>query len=258
VFFGRCTLRCLYCQNYPWSQEGRARPVSVASLAAAFAELREQGCQNWNLVSPTPWLPQIREALRLARRTGAALPVVYNTSGFERPETLREYRELADVYLTDLRYARADSAQAGSGCAAYAAAARRALREMWRLAGPLRRDAGGAAVAGTVCRLLILPGRAAEAVENLRWLAGTVGTGVALSVMAQYVPAYRAPASGAPWNRRITPAEYEQVCEAVGDLGFTEGWIQDFEGQASADLIGFNMAPQVPAAAVGGGAFERS
>ena len=209
-----------------------------------FRSLRKTGCHNWNLVSPTPWLPHIREALSLAKGEGPALPVVYNTSGYERVETLEEFAGLADIFLVDLRYAREASGLEGSGVGDYVAVARRAVLEMWRQAGRLRVGDHGVARAGTICRLLILPGRADEAVENLRWLAEKVGTDIAVSVMAQYVPAHSAAQGRPPWNRRITEREYALVSAAVETLGFDGGWVQEFEGDVAADLVGYRMKPE--------------
>ncbi len=244
VFFSRCTLRCGYCQNHPWSQEGQGEPLAPEALAGVFEALRLAGCHNWNLVSPTPWLPAVAACVREARRQGRALPVVYNTSGFERPEVLEALADVADVYLTDLRYARPETAREGSGAASYAAVARTALLRMWEQKGPLRVDAEGLARTGTICRLLILPGRAGEAVDNLRWLAGAVGTEIAVSVMAQYRPLYRA-ADGrmdASWGRGITEAEYGLVVAAVEELGFGSGWMQDFQAETPDGLVGCEMA----------------
>jgi putative pyruvate formate lyase activating enzyme len=244
IFFSRCTLTCLYCQNYPWSQEGQGQKRSIEELAQIFEELREKGCHNWNIVSPTPWLPMIRRALEDARDSGKSLPVVYNTSGFERPETLEDFKDVANIYLTDLRYSKEESAAEGSGFGGYAVAARDALKKMWELAGPLKTDENGIAVSGTICRILVLPGRADEAVDNLRWMAETIGTQVSLSLMAQYLPLYKA-GSHEPWNRRITPEEYKAVCEELERLGFSEGWIQEYDGAASGDLIGHEMTGDV-------------
>ena len=91
VFFSRCTLKCLYCQNYPWSQEGAGKKITVEKLAAILRELRDEGCHNWNLVSPTHWLPMIYSALESVKKDGKMLPVVYNTSGYERVETIEKY-----------------------------------------------------------------------------------------------------------------------------------------------------------------------
>jgi len=239
LFFSRCTLRCRYCQNYPWSQEGAGEELDTAGLASALRGLRDQGCHNWNLVSPTPWLPAIVEALATFP-VGERLPVVYNTSGFERPETVRALDRTVDLFLTDLRYSRAETAAAASDSADYAAVAREACLAMWRQVGPLRLDAAGVATRGLICRVLILPGHAGEAVENLQWLAETLGPSVAVSVMAQYTPAYRA-LREVPWNRPITREEYDRVRDAVEALGFEEGWVQDFGGETESALLGFAM-----------------
>ena len=245
VFFSRCTLRCLYCQNYPWSQDGQGQAVGVEGVAAIFAGLFREGCHNWNLVSPTPWLPWVYEAWERVTAAGMTLPIVYNTSGFERVEVLRAMDGWVSVYLTDLRYAEAESAKAGSDAAGYVEASREALKEMWRQTGPMELDGQGIARRGTICRLLVLPGRADEAVANLKWLAENVGTRVPVSVMAQYTPAYRA-VSEAPWNRRPTAGEYGRVVEAVEGFGFTEGWVQEYEAPSPEDLVGFKMEPGQP------------
>lgn len=242
VFFSRCTLKCLYCQNYPWSQEGQGTLTEVDGLAAMLSGLAAAGCHNWNFVSPTPWLPWIVEAWERTTAGGTRLPIVYNTSGFERAETLRALEGWVDVYLTDLRYADTGSAKSGSDAGGYVEAARAALLEMWRQTGALKTDDDGIARRGTICRLLVLPGRADEAVANLEWLAESVGTLIPVSVMAQYTPAYRA-TGVAPWDRRPTPEEYGRVVEAVERLGFSEGWVQEYETPSPESLVGFNMRP---------------
>jgi len=242
VFFSRCTLSCLYCQNYPWSQEGQGRAVTVDEMAEMLRSLCRDGCHNWNLVSPTPWLPWIHEAWSRVVADGLSRPIVYNTSGFERVEQLRALAGWVNVYLTDLRYAQDTSAKAGSDCAGYVEAARAALLEMWSQTGPLKMDEEGVAEQGTICRLLVLPGRAAEAVANLEWLAAAVGTEIPVSVMAQYTPAYKA-LNEAPWDRRPTQDEYGDVVEAMERLGFSEGWIQEYETPSQDSLVGFKMSP---------------
>jgi putative pyruvate formate lyase activating enzyme len=242
VFFSRCTLSCVYCQNYPWSQEGQGRPVSVDELAEMLRSLYRDGCHNWNLVSPTPWLPWIHEAWSRVVADGLSRPIVYNTSGFERVEQLQAMAGWINVYLSDLRYARDATAKEGSDCTGYVWASRAALLEMWRQTGPLKLDEEGVAETGTICRLLVLPGRADEAVSNLEWLAGAVGTEIPVSVMAQYTPAYKA-LSQAPWNRRPTKDEYGIVVDAMERLGFSEGWIQEYETPVQDNLVGFKMSP---------------
>lgn len=242
VFFSRCTLRCLYCQNHPWSQEGEGRAYTPDGLVKMLAGLAGDGAHNWNLVSPTPWLPWIGEALDMVEARGVSLPVVYNTSGFESTEVLGELEGRVAVYLTDLRYARPETALAGSGHAGYVDVARKALAEMWRQKGPLVTDAAGIGIRGTICRLLVLPGLAEEAVANLEWLAEAVGTEMPVSVMAQYTPAFRAPGRE-PWGRKPTAEEYGRVVEAVERIGFDAGWVQEFEAPTPDELVGFKMNP---------------
>jgi putative pyruvate formate lyase activating enzyme len=242
VFFSRCTLRCLYCQNYPWSQEGAGEACDERRLAEMFSGLAQRGCHNVNLVSPTPWLPQIREAWEIAGGSGALPPMVYNTSGFERPEVLEWMGETVGVFLTDLRYARPESAAEGSGFAGYAQCAREALLTMRRLTGPFETDGEGIARRGTICRLLVLPGRAEEAVENLRWLAGNA-PGVAVSLMSQYTPAFRAAGRGDAWGRVVTRDEYDLAARELERLDFEDGWMQEPGAGAPEGLVGFTMTP---------------
>jgi putative pyruvate formate lyase activating enzyme len=233
-------MRCRYCQNYPWSQDGEGREYDVEGLAEALRAVRGAGCHNVNLVSPTPWLPWIRAAAAQLRKDGVSIPFVYNTSGFERVEVLAEYRDLADVFLTDLRYAAVESAVEGSDTPGYVDAARAALEWMWREVGPLRTDKDGVAVRGVICRILILPGRAQEAVDSLRWIAGNIGTDIAISLMSQYVPASQAVKSSL-WNRRISGEEYGIAVAALEDLGFANGWVQELEAEVAPELVGFKM-----------------
>lgn len=240
VFFGRCTLRCLYCQNYPWSQQGGGGEYDTDGLCGMFRKLAAQGCHNWNLVSPTPWLPWIFEAIEKLKEDGIRLPVVYNTSGFEKEETLSELAGKVDIYLPDLRYSEPATAEAASGSRDYVRAARAAIREMWQQAGPLEVDGDGVAVRGTICRVLILPGHAGEAAENLRWLAAETGPGIAVSLMSQYLPAHEAHGKK-PWNRRISRDEYDMVVGVLRETGLENGWTQEYCMEAPGDLVGWRM-----------------
>lgn len=240
VFFSHCTLRCVYCQNHPWSQAGQGDDLSIGALRDIFRTVAEKGCHNWNLVSPTPWLPQIREAVEPLIRAGISLPFVYNTSGFEVPETLEAFADLVDIALIDLRYAMPESASEGSDARSYVEASRRAFLWFWNRLGPLETDRENIAMRGVICRLLALPGRVNEVVANLEWLARNVGTDVSISVMSQYIPVYCA-ARLEGWNRTVREEEYALLTEAAEDLGFENGWIQEFEGHAPADLLGQTM-----------------
>jgi len=240
VFFSHCTMRCVYCQNHPWSQAGQGEDLTVEGLREIFRTLAEKGCHNWNLVAPTPWLPQIKEAAEPLIRAGISLPFVYNSSGFESQKTLDAFAGLADVALVDLRYASPEVAREGSDAAAYVAASRLSLRWFWNRLGALQTDDDGIAVRGVICRILALPGRVREAVENLRWLAAEIGTDVHISVMSQYTPVHRALEMDG-WNRKVRADEYARLTDATEELGFENGWIQEFEGDAPDGLLGQTM-----------------
>lgn len=243
VFFSHCPLGCVYCQNHPWTAGGRGEEVSVRRLADILLELAAKGCHNWNLVTPEPWLPSIREAVALAREEGANLPTVCNTSGYARVETAAEYRELSDIALVDLRYASAGCAREASRAPDYPEVARRYVRWCCETLGPLKTGPDGIATGGTAVRLLVLPGRADEAVENLRWLRGACGKEIPLSLMSQYTPAHAA--LGMPgWDRTISEEEFERVTDEAARLGLDEGWTQPW-GTATGDdeLLGANMRP---------------
>ena len=243
VFFSRCTMKCLYCQNSPWSWRGEGRDLDVPELTAIFRDLAvKHRCGNWNLVSPTPYLPAIREAVAPLAAEGIKLPFVYNSSGYENAATLAEYRDLCDLALVDLRYADDRTAVAASAAPGYVAASRAAVKHLWETLGPLDSEEPGRATRGVIVRVLVLPGHADEAIENLAWLATECSNEVHVSVMSQYAPAFEALHSP-PFDRVVTEEEYDTVAEAAADFGFEHGWIQGFDSRdASSDLVGENMS----------------
>lgn len=232
IFFSRCTMRCAYCQNSPWSWKGKGEDVSIERLAGIMRDLAcKDKVENWNLVSPTPYLPHIRKAAAILAREGVRLPFVWNSSGYERTETLEEYRELCDWALFDLRYSSDAAAVKYSSAPGYVAASRAAVKwafENTRL----------------IVRILVLPGLADEAIENLAWIATELSNEVSVSLMSQYTPAYLAKEIP-PLDRGVTKDEYESVVAAAEDFGFDNGWTQDF---SSADpalaFLGENMTPE--------------
>ena len=252
VFFSHCPLGCLYCQNHPWTAGGAGEEISIDRLAEIFVSLARKGCHNWNLVTPEPWLPQIREAVLRARAAGADVPCVYNTSSYVGLETAAEYRDLMDVVLADLRYSGAACAREASRAPDYPGVARAFVKWCAETVGPLRTGADGAATGGTIVRILVLPGHADEAVDSLRWIRDACGRETTLSLMSQYTPAHAA--LGVPgWNRTVTEEEFLRVVDEAERLGLDEGWTQPW-GTATGDdeLLGANMAPGE--GSVGGGA----
>jgi len=242
VFFSRCTMKCLYCQNSPWSWKGAGEDKSVPELTRILRGLAVEDCvENWNLVSPTPYLPFIRDAVRPLFAEGIRLPFVWNSSGYERIDTLEEYSELCDWALFDMRYSRDETAVATSQAPGYVAASRAAVKWAWEKCEGVKCKTGRG---GLIVRILVLPGHSDEAVENLAWLASEVSSDVPVSVMSQYTPAYKALGTP-PFDRAVSAEEYEEVTEAAADFGFCNGWIQGRESSdPSLALLGENMTAE--------------
>ncbi|MEA3459200.1 MAG: radical SAM protein [Chloroflexota bacterium] len=229
IFFSGCTGRCLFCQNYPISQLGLGNAVSVQQLAEMMLELQNRGCYNINLVTPTHFVPQIMAALERAIEGGLRLPLVYNTSGYEKVETLRLLNGVVDIYLPDAKYADNETARCLSGFVRYVEANHAALKEMFRQVGDeLVLDGNGIAQRGLIVRHLVLPNGLAGTREVLHWIAENLSPRVHVSLMDQYFPAYKA--VGHPGlGRKITAKEYEEALLAFEEAGLTNGWMQEHE-----------------------------
>lgn len=236
IFFSRCTMKCIYCQNSPWSWQGKGVDKTIPELREIFRSIAiDDKCSNWNLVSPTPYLPMIREAVKPLFDLGIKIPFVWNSSGYERVETLEEYSELCDTALFDLRYSNDDTALQVSGVKGYVEASRAAVKWAWE-----RTEKTGGEK-GTIVRILVLPGHADEAIENLAFLATELSNEIPVSIMSQYTPSYKA-LEIPPFNRGVLKDEYDEVVEAAADFGFENGWTQGF-GAADPQiaLLGQNM-----------------
>ena len=220
VFFSGCVLRCVYCQNHAISHENFGKPVSVERLREIFWELIGQGAHNINLVSPTPFAPAIREALA----EPLPVPVVWNTGGYERVETLRSLEGKVQVWLPDLKYVDSGLSQDLSGAADYFDAASAAIREMVRQTGDYVLE-DGLLKRGVLIRHLMLPGQLENTKAVLDWVAETFRPGqVLLSLMAQYTPQ---PGAEGLLSRRVTGAEYRAALRYMENLGITDGYCQD-------------------------------
>lgn len=220
VFFSGCVLRCVYCQNHAISHENFGKPVSVERLREIFWELIGQGAHNINLVSPTPFAPAIREALA----EPLPVPVVWNTGGYERVETLRSLEGKVQVWLPDLKYVDSGLSRDLSGAADYFGAASAAIREMVRQTGDYVLE-DGLLKRGVLIRHLMLPGRLENTKAVLDWVAETFRPGqVLLSLMAQYTPQ---PGAEGLLSRRVTGAEYRAALRYMENLGITDGYCQD-------------------------------
>ncbi len=226
IFFTNCTLRCVYCQNYPISQLGHGNPISVSDLSGIMLELQKLKCHNINLVTPTHFIPQIIEALELSRASGLQIPLVYNTSGYESLKTLRLLDGIVDIYLPDAKYSDDNVAEKYSRAKRYFPIMKEALREMYRQVGDLKVNKDGVAVSGLIVRHLVLPHHLAGTEKILKWIAEELSRKTYISLMAQYFPAYQA-SEFSELSRKINRVEYIQAREYFDHNRLKNGWIQD-------------------------------
>ena len=221
VFFSGCNLGCVFCQNGSISHGRFGRPVTIPRLREIFQELIAQGAHNINLVTPTHFAPAIREALEAP----LAVPVVWNSGGYELPEALRTLEGKVQIYLPDLKYADGALAARYSGAADYFETATAAIREMFRQVGRCVWDADGMLQRGVIIRHLLLPGALENTKAVLDWIAGTFLAGsVLVSLMSQYTP--QAGAEGL-LRRKVTGAESRAAQAYMENLGLTAGYYQD-------------------------------
>ena len=228
VFFSGCGLRCCFCQNHDIAIGSRGLAVSVERLGEIFLELKEKGAANINLVTGAHYVPQIIEALKLARMQGMDLPVVYNSSGYEKLETLKLLEGYVDIYLPDLKYMEPDLAQKFSHAPDYVERAKAAIKEMVRQSGSCQFGEDGYIRRGTIVRHLILPGHTKNSRKVLRYLHETYGEDIYISIMNQYTPV-REFGEFKELNRKVTKREYEKVLDAAVEMGIQNGFIQEGE-----------------------------
>lgn len=227
VFFSGCTGRCRFCQNYPISQLGGGREVSVERLAEMMLELQVKGAHNINFVTPTHWTAAILSALPHAVDGGLRLPLLHNGSGYERVETLRLLDGVIDIWLPDAKYAGDEVALQWSGLPDYVAHNQVTLGEMFRQVGEdLVLDGEGLARRGMIVRHLVLPDGLAGTAQVLRWIAEHLSPRIHVSLMGQYFPAYQC-VDDQTLGRKLTEAEYDAAFEALVSAGLENGWVQE-------------------------------
>ncbi len=226
IFFSHCTLHCLFCQNFPISQMGNGEIISTSRLADRMLKLQRHGVHNLNLVTPGHFLPQILAALWLAIPRGLRLPLVWNSSGYEKVDALRLLDGIVDIYLPDMKYADEDPAVTVSSAPGYREVNRSAVLEMFRQVGNLALDRDGIAVRGLIIRHLVLPEGKAGSSETLRWIAENLGRETHIALMNQFFPAYRAPEIQGI-HRKITDDEYDDAVAVLEEFGLENGWVQE-------------------------------
>lgn len=247
IFFSGCPLRCVYCQNRDIADGRVGKEISADRLAEIMLELQAQGANNINLVTPTHFALHIAKAIDAARVRGLAVPIVYNTSAYESPETLRRLDGLVDVYLPDMKYFSEERAARYSNAPDYPAAAKSAIAEMvWQTGNTVFADGNGAVeegimLRGVIVRHLLLPDGLEDSKEVVRYLYETYGDSVYISIMNQYTPMPQIGAEFPELARRVTKKEYESLVDYAVLLGIENGFIQEGETALESFIPDFDM-----------------
>jgi putative pyruvate formate lyase activating enzyme len=225
IFLAGCNLECLYCQNYDISQYNQGTEVTEQQFVAMMLKLQEAGAHNINFVTPTHFSAKILYCLLVAKEEGLEIPIVYNSSGYDSVEMLREFEGLIDIYMPDMRYSSSLESDRYSSAADYPEVNREAIREMHRQVGDLEVDDNGVATRGLLVRHLVLPDNITGTAEVSELLAEEISRSTYLSLMSQYRPMFRA-RDHKRINRRITGDEYAEAVKVAEKCGLTNCYIQ--------------------------------
>lgn len=226
IFFSNCNLKCIYCQNYEISQMGKGKEITINELANIFLKQQGKNVENINLVTPTSYVPQIIEALKIAKKNGLNIPIVYNTNGYENIETLKMLEGYIDIYLPDLKYANSKLSSKYSKVDNYFEIATKAIKEMYRQVGAPQLDKNGIIKKGLIIRHLVLPNNLLNSKIILKWIKENIDENVYVSIMAQYFPTYKAK-NVEKLSRKLTTEEYQKIENYVYELNFKNGYMQD-------------------------------
>lgn len=241
VFFSGCNLRCVYCQNHEIAHGYSGRKIPASRLSDIFLELQEKGAHNVNLVTPTHFVPQIITALETAKKQGLSIPVIYNSSAYEKTDTLKKLDGLVDIYLPDLKYFDSTWSSQYSHASDYFDIAAAAIAEMVRQTGaPVFADGEGSLMKkGVIVRHLLLPGCEKDARRILRYLHDTYKDTIYISIMNQYTPLPQV--EDIPQlNRRISSREYEKIIDYAISIGIENGFIQEGETASESFIPAFD------------------
>jgi len=220
-------MNCIYCQNYEISQQGRGKEITIEELANIFLIQQEKGVQNVNLVTPTSYVPQTIEAIKIARKNGFNLPIVYNTNGYENIETIKMLEGYVDIYLPDFKYYYNELGERYSKVKNYFEIATEAIKEMYDQVGKTVLDENGVMQKGLMIRHLVLPNNIENSKRVLSWIKENFSENVYVSIMAQYFPTYKAK-ENEELNRKLTKEEYEEIENYLYDvLELENGYIQE-------------------------------
>ena len=226
IFFSCCNMNCVYCQNYKISQLRNGNEITIEELAELFLNLQNKGANNINLVTATMYVPQIIEAIKIAKNNGLKIPIIYNTNGYENVETIQKLNGYIDVYLPDLKYYSNEISKKYSKVDNYFEIATKAIKEMIKQVGKPEFNDNGIIKKGVIIRHLVLPNYIQNSKHILKWLKENVETKAYVSVMAQYFPTYKAK-EDEKINRKLTKKEYSEIEKYLYLLDIENGYMQD-------------------------------
>ena len=227
IFFAHCNLHCVFCQNYEISQnEVKAKEISIEELASIMLKQQEEGAQNINLVTPTMYAYQIKEAIKIAKNNGLNIPIIYNSNGYEKIETLKDLEGYIDVYLPDLKYYSDSMAIKYSKAPNYFEVATKAILEMVKQVGTPSFNENGMITKGVMIRHLVLPNHLQNSKNDLKWVKENLPEDIYINVMAQYFPTYKAKEDELI-NRKLTKKEYKEIEKYFYLLNLKNGYIQE-------------------------------
>ncbi len=238
VFFSGCNLKCVFCQNHNISHESFGKEISIDRLAEIFLELQNKNVHNINLVSPTPYVPEIISALKIAKQNGLNIPIVYNTNSYENIETIKMLNGYVDIYLPDLKYYDDDVAIKYSKAKNYFEVASKNISEMISQVGMPKFKQDGTMLSGIIIRHLILPGQILQTKRILNWIKNNLPCETYVSIMAQYFPTYHAD-KYPEINKKISKREYNFVTSMLND--FENGYIQELAEHEEEYVPNFNL-----------------
>lgn len=240
IFFSNCNLKCVYCQNYEISNNGKGKEISINELVDIFLKLQEKKVDNINLVTPTIYALQIKEAIIIARKKGLKLPIIYNSSGYESIDTLKQLDGYIDVYLPDFKYSNNDIAFKYSGIKNYVEIATKAILEMYRQVGNAKLNNNGIIQRGIIIRNLILPNNVKNTKRVLEIIKERIGNEVYVSIMAQYFPTNKSDRFE-ELNRKVNKRELKIVENYIYELGLSNGYIQSMGKHEEEYVPNFNL-----------------
>ncbi|MFQ9433296.1 MAG: radical SAM protein [Christensenellaceae bacterium] len=240
VFFSGCALGCVYCQNREIARAHTGKEITAQRLTDIFLELQNKRANNINLVTAGHYLPQVITALRAAKERGLRIPIVYNSSGYEKAEAIRELDGLVEIYLSDMKYVSSELSARYSFAADYFETAKKAIAEMVNQCGEARFDERGIMQRGVIVRHLQLPGCIEDSKRVIRYLYETYGDGIFISIMNQYTPLPHV--SDYPEiNRKLREKEYEDLVDYAIELGVLNGFLQEGEAASESFIPPFDL-----------------